>query len=66
MVMYTLYRVSELSLISEQLQQQLAESEVAGTRLTEDVHQLSLTLSQTQARFRDMETQQQESFIVSI
>lgn len=61
----TACRVAELSLINEHLQQQLAESQVAGSRLTEDVHQLSLTLSHTQNRLKDMEREQQLSFIVS-
>lgn len=61
-----IYRVAELSLHSEHLQQQLAESQTAGSRLSEDVNRLSLTLNHTQSRLRDMENEHHQSFIVSV
>ena len=51
--------------MNEQLQQQVAEMQSDSNRLLEDVHQLSLTLSQTQERLLSLEAQREESFMAS-
>ena len=51
--------------MNEQLQQQVAEMQSDSNRLMEDVHKLSLTLSQTQERLLNLEAQREESFMVS-
>ena len=58
-------RVGELTLINEHLQNQLAESQAAVQRLSEDVHHLSISLSETQERMREEEREHKQHISVS-
>ena len=58
-------RVEELTLINEHLQQQLGESQAKSDRLSGDVHRLSISLSETQNRTREVETQHKQHIAVS-
>ena len=55
LVMHTVARAEELVLINEHLQEQLATSQTERESVSEDVHRLSLSLSETQERLRETE-----------
>ena len=53
-------RVAELSLINQHLQQQLGESQVTSERLSEDIHRLSVSVTESQTRLREVERDHKE------